>query len=124
MICVENWKNKEEVNLYLDKLLREIAPEYIHFLEKKVVPETKKFRIIYCCKMEYFIKKMSRVRFWAIIELAKHPNVAMFFTGKGWSNYIPTKSIERQINIFKPNFIIWYKPLEYFFRNKIHNTID
>ena len=97
--------------------MREIAPEYIHFLEKKVVPETKKFRIIYCCKMEYFIKKMSRVRFWAIIELAKHPNVAMFFTGKGWSNYIPTKSIERQINIFKPNFIIWYKPLEYFFRN-------
>ena len=117
MICIEDWTNKAEVNLYLEKLLREIAPEYIHFLKHKTVPETKKFRIVYVCKMEYFIKKMSRVRFWAIIELARHPNVAMFFTGKGWSNFIPSKSIDRQIGCFQPNFIIWYKPMEYTFKN-------
>lgn len=117
MICNEDWTNKAEVNLYLDTILREIAPEYIHFLKHRTVPETKKFRIVYVCKMEYFIKKMSRVRFWAIIELARHPNVAMFFTGQGWENYNPTKSIDRQVDIFKPNFIIWYKPLEYTFKN-------
>jgi hypothetical protein len=113
MICTEDWINKTEVNLYLDKLLQEIAPEYIYFLKNKIVPETNKFRIVYCCNMEYFIKKMSRVRFWAIIELAKHPNIAMFFIGKGWANYIPTKSINRQIICFQPNFIIWYKPFEF-----------
>ena len=116
-ICNENWNNINEVNLYLTKLLKEIAPEYIYFLENKVVPSTNKFRIVYICNMEYFIKKMSRVRFWAIIELAKHPNIAMFFIGKGWPNFIQTKSIERQINIFNPNFLIWYKPLEYYFKN-------
>ena len=117
MICTENWINKSEVNLYLNKLLEEIAPEYIYFLKNKIVPNTNKFRVVYVCNMEYFIKKMSRVRFWAIIELARHPNVAMFFTGKGWANYIPTKSIDRQVDIFKPNFIIWYKPLEYTVKN-------
>jgi len=117
MICNEDWTNKAEVNLYLEKLLEEIAPEYIDFLKHRTVPETNKFRIVYVCKMEYFIKKMSRVRFWAIIELARHPNVAMFFTGKGWSNYIPTKSIDHQVDIFKPDFIIWYKPLEYSIKN-------
>jgi hypothetical protein len=117
MICIENWTNKSEVNLYLDKLLQEIAPEYYNFLKNKTVPITNKFRIVYVCNMEYFIKKMSRVRFWAIIELAKHPNVAMFFTGTGWSNFLPTKSIDRQVEIFKPNFIIWYKPLEYIVKN-------
>ena len=117
MICIEDWTNKSEVNLYLDKLLREIAPEYIHFLKHRTVPDTKKFRIVYVCKMEYFIKKMSRVRFWAIIELARHPNVAMFFTGKGWENFIPTKSIDRQVDIFKPDFIVWYKPMEYTVKN-------
>jgi hypothetical protein len=117
MICKEDWTNKVEVNLYLDKLLQEIAPEYLYFLKNKIVPETKKFRIVYVCNIEYFIKKMSRVRFWAIIELAKHPNIAMFFTGKGWVNYIPTKSINQQINTFKPNFIIWYKPMEHTIEN-------
>lgn len=117
MICTENWINKSEVNLYLNKLLEEIAPEYIYFLKNKNVPNTNKFRVVYVCNMEYFIKKMSRVRFWAIIELAKHPNIAMFFTGKGWSNFLSTKSIDRQVDIFKPNFIIWYKPLEYIFKN-------
>ena len=116
MICTEDWKNKNEVNLYLEKLMKEIAPEYLYFLENKDIPDTKKFRIVYCCKMEYFIKKMSRVRFWAIIELARHPNVAMFFIGKGWTNFVSTKSIERQINIFQPNFLIWYKPMKYYFR--------
>ena len=117
MICTEDLTNKAEVNLYLDNLLREIAPEYYYFLKNKIVPETKKFRIVFCCKMEYFIKKMSRVRFWAIIELARHPNIAMFFIGKGWANFLQSKSIERQINIFQPNFLIWYKPLEYYFKN-------
>jgi hypothetical protein len=117
MICNEDWNNKAEVNLYLDRILGEIAPEYINFLKHRTVPDTNKFRIVYCCKMEYFIKKMSRVRFWAIIELARHPNVAMFFTGKGWANFIPTKSIDRQVDIFKPNFIIWYKPMEYTIKN-------
>jgi len=117
MICIEDWTNKAEVNLYLDRLLGEITPEYMHFLKHKTIPETKKFRIVYVCKMEYFIKKMSRVRFWAIIELARHPNVAMFFTGKGWANYIPTKTIDRQVDILKPDFIVWYKPLEYSIKN-------
>ena len=117
MICTEDWKNKVEVNLYLDKLILEIAPEYMYFLKNRNVPDTNKFRIVYVCNMEYFIKKMSRVRFWAIIELAKHPNIAMFFTGKGWTNFISTNSIDKQVNIFKPNFIIWYKPNEYTIKN-------
>lgn len=117
MICTENLINKLEVNLYLDKLLQEIAPEYMYFLKNNIEPKTNKFRIVYVCNIEYFIKKMSRVRFWAIIELAKHQNVAMFFTGKGWANFIPTKSIDKQVNIFKPNFIIWYKPMEYSIKN-------
>ena len=52
-ICNENWNNTNEVNLYLTILLKEIAPEYIYFLENKVVPSTNKFRIVYCCNMEY-----------------------------------------------------------------------
>ena len=119
MICTEDFNNKAEVNLYLEKLLQEIAPEYMYFLKHRTIPQTNKFRIVYCCKMEYFIKKMSRVRFWAIIELARHPNVAMFFTGKGWANFIPTKSIQQQIHIFQPNFLIWYKPLEYILKNSM-----
>ena len=117
MICIEEFTNKDKVNLYLDNLLKDIAPEYIYYLENNRIPNTKKFKIVYCCKMEYFIKKMSRVRFWAIIELARHPNVAMFFIGKGWKNYIPNKSIDHQVSAFKPDFIIWYKPLEYIFKN-------
>ena len=55
MICIEDWKNNAEVNLYLDRLLEEIAPEYIYFLKNRVVPETKKFRIVYCCTSPNFI---------------------------------------------------------------------
>jgi hypothetical protein len=117
MICTENWTNKTNINLYLDKLLQEIAPEYIDFLKHHAVPNTNKFRIVYVCNMKYFIKKISRVQFWAIFELARHPNVAMFFTGKGWKNFVPTKSIDHQVYIFKPNFIIWYKPMEYMIKN-------
>ena len=58
MICTEEFTNKDKVNLYLDNLLRNIAPEYIYYLENNIVPNTNKFKIVYCCKMEYFIKKM------------------------------------------------------------------
>jgi hypothetical protein len=104
MICTEDWTNNAEVNLYLEKLLEEIAPEYLYFLKNRVVPETKKFRIVYCCKMEYFIKKMSRVRFWAIIELAKHPNVAMFFIGKAGQILFKARVLRDKLIFFSPIF--------------------
>ena len=37
MICTEDFNNKAEVNLYLEKLLQEIAPEYMYFLKYKVL---------------------------------------------------------------------------------------
>ena len=60
---------------------------------------------------------MSRVRFWAIEELGKHENVNLFITRKNWYNFDNNISLQDNINnlSIKPDFIIWYKPLEHSF---------
>lgn len=109
-ICQNDMPNINEVNIYLTNLLHKIAPDYIYFLKNNCIPQNNKFRILYVCNIDYLICKMSRVRFWAILELAKRPNISMYFFGKGWTHSNPN-----DIKKFNPNFIIWYKPLDYDF---------
>jgi len=103
-------ENINEVNLYLTTLFEKISPDYIHFLKNKKIPKNNNFRILYVCNIEHLICKMSRVRFWAILELANRPNISMYFFGTGWPHSNPA-----DISQFNPNFIIWYKPLDYNF---------
>lgn len=73
-----------------------------------------KLKIVYIVKLDTFLFKMSRVRFWAIEELAKHPNINLFITGTNWYNFNNDISLQENINnlTIKPDFVIWYKPFE------------
>jgi len=72
-----------------------------------------KYTILYVCDINYIKKKMSRVRFWAIECLEKHPDVRLIYTGPGFANFTTNKSLQQNILDLSLNFdlIIWYKPL-------------
>lgn len=70
--------------------------------------------ILFVCDATYLLKKMSRVRFWAIEELSKFHYVKLNITGPGFKNFDTTKTLQQNIlnlNI-KFDMVIWYKPLD------------
>ena len=75
--------------------------------------ETAEFNILYVCDANYLMNKMSRVRFWAIEELAKSKLINLQLTGPGFKNFNTNFSLQTNIlNLqYKIDFIIWYKPL-------------
>lgn len=72
-----------------------------------------KIKILYVCDAIYLQEKMSRVRFWAIEHLGKHPDVSLYLLGPGFSTFDKSKSLQDNILAFKIPFdlVIWYKPL-------------
>lgn len=75
--------------------------------------KTAKFNILYVCDANYLMTKMSRVRFWAIEELAKSELINLQLTGPGFDNFNTNFSLQTNIlNLqYEIDFIIWYKPL-------------
>jgi glycosyltransferase involved in cell wall biosynthesis len=73
-----------------------------------------KFNLLYVCSQKYLIKKMSRVRFWAMEYLAKHNDVKLTLLSPEDEKY--NKNISLQQNIVNLNLdfdlVIWYKPLD------------
>ena len=82
-----------------------------------------KYNILYVCDSNYLLRKMSRVRFWAMEELSKNKNVKLTLLGPGFTNFDSNLSLQENILNLKINFdlVIWYKPLNknYNFNNKI-----
>jgi hypothetical protein len=74
------------------------------------------FKVLYFINIDYFIRKMSRVRFHSIIKLLEYDNIILYFTGPGWYNYNDSISMENNINNMKIkfDFVIFYKPLDEF----------
>ena len=117
----------QKLRKYLEDLLKEGCSMYYEYLKsysKKYINQinkNNKFKIFYFIDLEMFIQKMSRVRFWPIIELAKKEAIDLIFIGPGWPNF--NKKISVQENILKLgvnyNFGIWYKPLSIIFNKKI-----
>ena len=72
------------------------------------------FKILYFINIDYFIRKMSRVRFHSILKLFEYNNIILYLTGPGWYNY--NDSIPMENNIDNMNidfdFVILYKPLD------------
>jgi len=112
---------------YLIFLLKESCFLYYQYLIEKQYKYIRKinknnnFKIVYFVDLDIFINKMSRVRFWPIIELVKKKNVETIFFGPGWPKY--NKNISIQQNILNLNinfnFVIWYKPLSVNFDKNI-----
>ena len=99
------------IQYFLTQLKNENKKRFINEMTNQ------KLKIVYVVKLDTFLFKMSRVRFWAIEELGKHENVNLFITGKNWYNFDNNISLQDNINnlSIKPDFIIWYKPLEHSF---------
>lgn len=69
-------------------------------------------RILYLCNKEYYLYKMSRVRFHSMQAIGKISEVIWW--GIGWDNYNNEKTVQENINNLdkKPDIIVSYKPLE------------
>lgn len=63
-------------------------------------------RIIHLVSKEMYDHKMSRVRFHAVDTIGKMCTVKR--TGPGWPGFV---SADQEVKNFKPNLVIWYKPL-------------
>ncbi len=68
--------------------------------------------ILFLCNREYYIKKMSRVRFHSIEAIGYKSN--LMWWGPGWEGYDNEKSVQENINLLedKIDLIVTYKPLE------------
>ena len=71
------------------------------------------YNILCVIDANYLLKKMSRVRFWAIEDLGKRNNVLLTITGPGFNNFDNSKSLQENILNLNTKFdiIMWYKPL-------------
>jgi hypothetical protein len=72
-------------------------------------------KILYLCNKEYYLKKMSRVRFHGIRALESFGDVK--WSGPNWDNYNNTLTVQENIdtiytNESPPQIVIAYKPLE------------
>ena len=105
-----NQKNHKPANDYINDLLKKINQKRNLYNTKS----KKMYKILYFVNAEYFIRKMSRVRFLAILKLIDIDNIDLYFTGPGWENYDIDKTIyENIVSKYKNlDFIIWYKPLD------------
>jgi glycosyltransferase involved in cell wall biosynthesis len=107
--------NKNIVDIKYLNITTELFNEFQKYI-KNILNNSKttiNYNILYVCDASYLLKKMSRVRFWAIEELGKNPNVNLHLTGPGFLNFNSTKSLQQNIldmNI-KFDIVIWYKPL-------------
>lgn len=75
----------------------------------------KKKTLLYVINFKYYLFKMSRIRIWIIKSFYKLHNISLFITGLHWYNYNNSKTLLENINSMgiTPDYIIWYKPLEY-----------
>ena len=110
---------KNEINSYLENILnlsenRKYYESLIKNIKYDIKKKSSKKKILYFCSLNYLIRKMSRVRFWAIESLANNDDIDLYFTGPGFSHY--DCNISLQDNIYKMNidfdYVIWYKPLD------------
>lgn len=72
-------------------------------------------RILYLCNKDYYLHKMSRVRFHAVKAIEKL--CPLIWSGPGWENWDESKNLEENINQIykgkeKPDLIFVYKPFE------------
>jgi len=69
-------------------------------------------KIAYLCNKEYYLKKMSRVRFHSMEAIEKMST--LFWGGPNWKNWDNIKTVDEnlQSNNFTPDIIVGYKPLD------------
>ncbi len=68
--------------------------------------------MLFLCNREYYIKKMSRVRFHSMEAVGKKCN--LMWWGPGWEGYDNKKTVQENIDLLEDriDLIITYKPLE------------
>ncbi len=66
-------------------------------------------RILFLCSKKIYTSKMSRVRFHGIGAIGRHPDVILKIDGPGWDGFMDAEISEQK---FKPDLVIWYKPLD------------
>jgi hypothetical protein len=65
-------------------------------------------KFLYLVDKKIYDTKMDRVRFHTIDALARYPGVWLKKTGPNWDGF----NMETCLKEYKPNFVIWFKPLE------------
>jgi hypothetical protein len=73
-------------------------------------------RIVYLVDRNIYITKMSRVRFDSIDAIKRYPGVSLKKTGPGWPEFVGCGQVDKK---YKPDLVIWYKPLGMSNWNKI-----
>ena len=68
--------------------------------------------ILFLCNREYYMKKMSRVRFHGMEAIGNVSN--LMWWGPGWEGYNNEKTVQENIDLVEDKFdlIVTYKPLE------------
>ena len=125
-ISFKSIQNKTNANLYIENYLKKYCPlQYFYYKlnakNKNSFIKTlnnNNFVILYLVTLDTFLLKMSRVRFWAIEELAKNKNITLFISGLNWYNFNSELDLNQNIQNLplKPNIVIWYKPLQQNFK--------
>ena len=102
-------------NLEYLNIKNSVYNKYEKYLNKIVNNPKMKcdYNILCVIDANYLLKKMSRVRFWAIEDLGKRNNVLLTITGPGFNNFDNSKSLQENILNLNTKFdiIMWYKPL-------------
>jgi len=65
-------------------------------------------KILYLCNKDYYMYKTSRVRFHSVKAVSELPQVQLKFTGVNWEGF----NLQNEIEIFKPDLIWTYMPLQ------------
>lgn len=110
----------QPIEKFIDQQYLKISDEIFNQYEKYInsmvfrVKTNVKYNILFVSDANYLLKKMSRVRFWAIEELSKYSNVKLNIMGPGFLNFDPTKTLQQNILDLNVKFdlVIWYKPLD------------
>lgn len=65
-------------------------------------------RIVWLIDSLTYNSKMSRVRFHGIDAIKRHPGIWLHKTGPGWPDWPGAEKVDKK---WKPDLVIWYKPL-------------
>ena len=97
-------KSKTIEELYSKRLNRSKLYDYA---KKYIEPN-----ILFLCNREYYIKKMSRVRFHSMEAVGNKSN--LMWWGPNWEGYDNEKTVQENIDLLedKIDLIVTYKPLE------------
>ena len=97
-------KSKTIEELYSKRLNRSKLYDYA---KKYIEPN-----ILFLCNREYYIKKMSRVRFHSMETVGNVSN--LMWWGPGWEGYDNEKTVQENVDLLedKIDLIVTYKPLE------------